>query len=151
MSASDVHQLTQLFKNALVYTTIIRNVDSLIEDKSRSIILIVMGSAVGALGSYAAKNYVSDRIATSGSRFGPLGKYKIIGELAVFLMETTSNVLVQLTSSLAATLATAVFSSADSLAWGLAGAFVSVVLLWLLQETIVQAANDARPKKPNGK
>lgn len=136
--SSDLAQITELFKNALVYTTIIRNVDSLILDKDRSIIMIVLGAAIGALGSYKAQEYFKKYLTNSNSNYKPGKDLEILGKLGIFVLETTTNVLVQLTSSLSATLATAVFSSADSLTWGLTGAVVSVVLLWLLQETIYQ-------------
>lgn len=142
--ASDLAQITELFKNSLVYTTIIRNVDGLILDKERSIIMIVLGAAISALGAYKAQAYVKTNLATLLPEFADRGELEIIGKLLLFTLETTTNVLVQLTSSLSATLATAVFSSADSLTWGLAGAVVSVVLLWLLQETIYQTAVNRR-------
>ena len=134
--SDDVTQLTELFKNALVYTTIIRNVDSLIDDKDRSIIMIMLGSALAAAGATRATSYAKNEIKSSRSQFNESNTFGIIGKLGVFLLSTATNVLVQLTSSLASTLATAVFSSADSLPWGLAGAVVSIVLLWLLQETV---------------
>ena len=141
MSANDVTQITELFKNALVYTTILRNVDSLILDKDRSIIMIVLGSSIAALGMYKANNYLAAYLKTpkNNSVFSPGHELAIVGKLALFAGNTITNVLVQLTSSLASTLATAIFTSADSLHWGLSGAVLSIVLLWLLQESMLQS------------
>ncbi len=141
MSANDVTQITELFKNALVYTTILRNVDSLILDKDRSIIMIVLGSSIAALGMYKANKYLVDYLndPKNNSVFSPSHELAIVGKLALFVGSTATNVLVQLTSSLASTLATALFTSADSFHWGLAGAIVSIVLLWLLQESLIQS------------
>ncbi len=141
MSANDVTQITELFKNALVYTTILRNVDSLILDKDRSIIMIVLGSSIAALGMYKANKYLVDYLndPKNNSVFSTGHELAIVGKLALFVGSTATNVLVQLTSSLASTLATALFTSADSFHWGLAGAIVSIVLLWLLQESLIQS------------
>ena len=58
-------------------------------------------------------------------------------KLIMFILDCTNNILVQLTSSLAATLAIAVFASADSVLWGFTGAFAALTLLWMLKQTLV--------------
>ena len=121
--------------------TIIRNVDGLVQDKDRSIIMIVLASIVAAIGSYQTKHYVED--ALSDSKYDKSNWRNVLRDLTLFLLDAITNVLVQLTSSLSATLATAVFSAADTLLWGLVGAIVSLLLLWLLQRTLLQTARDS--------
>ena len=121
--------------------TIIRNVDGLIQDKDRSIIMIVLASIVAAIGSYQTKHYVEN--ALSDSKYDKSNWRNVLRDLTLFMLDAVTNVLVQLTSSLSATLATAVFSAADTLLWGLVGAIVSLLLLWLLQRTLLQTARDS--------
>jgi len=64
------------------------------------------------------------------------GYFASLASLAMFLLECSGNILVQLTSSLAATLAITVFASARSIIWGFAGAFSSITLLWILKQSL---------------
>jgi len=129
-------EIIGLFQNALIYTVVLRNIDGLVADKDNSIVLIIMSTAIGAAGVYLLQCTVQiEAIAVRDvSHFAPLL------DLADFVLQVSGNILVQLTSSLAATLAIAVFSSAKTLLWGFCGAFASLTLLWLLRETVTAVA-----------
>jgi len=103
--------------------------------------MIVLASIVAAIGSYQTKHYVEN--ALSDSKYDKSNWRNVLRDLTLFMLDAVTNVLVQLTSSLSATLATAVFSAADTLLWGLVGAIVSLLLLWLLQRTLLQTARDS--------
>lgn len=140
--ASRATTLIELFKNALVYTTVLRNVDALIQDKDDSILIIIMATSLATFGVYVAEQQLVIMINDPLSPWRympPLGKFAALGELVIFLVDTTGNILVQLTSSLAATLAIKVFASADSFHWGIVGAIMSLSLLWVLQRVVVGA------------
>lgn len=134
--AARAAEIISLFQNALIYTVVLRNIDGLVKDKDHSIVIIIMSTAIGAAGVYMLECAVQTEasINREKSYFVPLL------DLADFVLKVTGNILVQLTSSLAATLAITVFASAKTLLWGFSGAFASLTLLWLLQETVTAAA-----------
>ena len=140
-------ELVGLFENALIYTTVLRNVDRLIQNKDDSIIIIIASMAIASF----LLIMIEERFhaATAGYRNSPAAVQRTgtaakpnvlwlanLVYLADFLLHTAGNLVVQLTSSLSATLAISVFSSADGITWGFTGALVSLSLLWMMQQII---------------
>lgn len=107
---------------------------NLIQDKEHSILIIISTMAIASVMTFIAQVYIADYIHNATH---PYGYMRAIVELGQFLLECTGNIAIQLTSSLSATLAISVFSSARSLLWGFTGAFVALTLLWLLRKTVV--------------
>ena len=135
-AAARATEIIVLFQNALIYTVVLRNIDGLVQDKDHSIVIIIISTAIGAAGVYMLECAVQAEIVSGFAT----SAFKPLLELADFVLKVGGNILVQLTSSLAATLAITVFASAKTLLWGFAGAFASLTLLWLLQETVQTAA-----------
>ena len=142
-------QLIELFENALIYTTVLRNVDNLIQDKDDSIIIIIVSMAIASFililienwfikisYKYKVKSIPSSATQKEKSLMQEERWLSSLIQLIEFLLQTAGNLVVQLTSSLSATLAISVFSSADSIAWGLTGALVSLSLLWMIQQIV---------------
>lgn len=141
--AARAAEIISLFQNALIYTVVLRNIDGLVKDKDNSVVIIILSTAIGAASVYMLECIVQSEAASNrgSSYFVPLL------DLLDFVLKVGGNILVQLTSSLAATLAITVFASAKTILWGFAGAFSSLTLLWLLQETVTAAAN-SRARTP---
>ena len=134
-AARRAQEIIELFKNALIYTVVLRNIDGLVKDKDHSIVIIIISTAIAAAGIYMLECYVQLQNEKHQKAY-----FKPLLNLSDFILNVSGNILVQLTSSLAATLAIAVFASAKTILWGFAGAFSSLTLLWLLQATVRAAA-----------
>jgi len=98
--------------------------------------MIVASTGAAATALFVAQCYAAELFETR-RKHNREGYFKSLEQLVMFLLETAGNIVVQLTSSLAAALAISVFSSADSLVWGFAGALISLTLLWILRKTII--------------
>jgi len=117
---------------------VLRNLDALIQDKPHAIVVIVLTTAIGTAVLYTLECELYKHVAGTplDERHATTAYTSSLVSLALFLLDCASNVLVQLTSSLAATMAISVFSSARSLLWGFAGAFGSLTLLWMLKRVL---------------
>lgn len=104
------------------------------QDKEHAILIIISTTAIASALTFIAQVYVAERVHNATH---PYGYMRALVELAQFLLECVGNIAIQLTSSLAATLAINVFASARSVLWGFTGAFVALTLLWLLRKTAV--------------
>jgi hypothetical protein len=123
-------QLVSLFENGIIYTSILRNIDGLIDNKDASIVMIVAASAILSVVLYRVEQLVLEAYPVTVG-----GDWGLVVGLLKFWISTGANVVVQLTSSMAATLAIEVYTDAGSIVWGMFGALLALSLLWLLQES----------------
>jgi len=138
MATSDaderVRGLVKSFENALVYTTVLRNIDNLVQNKNDSILIMILASAIASVMVVLLEQHFK----RTRLRYFQSPLFRNVSDLLVFLIEKMSDIVVQLTSSLSATLAISVFSSAKDVAWGLTGALVSLSLLWMIEQVITK-------------
>jgi hypothetical protein len=130
-----VRGLIKSFENALVYTTVLRNIDNLVQNKDDSILIMILASGIASVVVVLLEQQF--KLAQS-AYFGDNPIFLNVAELLEFLIERIGDIVVQLTSSLSATLAISVFSSADNIMWGLSGALLSLSLLWMIEQVVTK-------------
>jgi hypothetical protein len=102
--------------------------------------MIVAAAGTGSAVVYVIENEFKRRRPEGGT-------YELLFELISFLLGTMSNIMVQLTSSLAATMAASVYRDAVSVWWGMLGALIAISLLWLLQQSALIHVKEKHPFK----
>jgi len=121
-------QYVQLFKNALVYTIVMNNVKALISGREGSLSLLVFIFIAAASFFFKLEKQVEALPPNNGFR-----------PSVCFFVSLASNASVQFTSLLVAELASKALM-VESTGWSLFGAFISIVLVYIMQRASVGAS-----------
>lgn len=125
--AARLVEYTALFKNALVYSVVMANVQVIMAGHEGSVSLLVLCFIVAS--SIAFK---LDAAAHRWAATAPTQLHAAGAALACFVTAMASNVSVQYTSQLVAEMATASLRSA-TVNWALYGALISFVFVYIMQ------------------
>ena len=119
-------EYTVLFKNALVYTVVLNNVEAIMEGRTGSLVLLILAFVLLATFFYEIESKVETH----------LPQTNIFKSLACYILGILSNLSVQFISHLVAELMKVALAP-EALEWTIFAAFLTVLFVYILQRSSV--------------
>lgn len=119
-------EYTNLFKNALVYTVVLNNVEAIMEGRTGSLVLLILAFVLLATFFYEIENKVEARVPTGS----------IFKGLVCYMLGILSNLSVQFISHLVAELMKVALAP-EALEWTIFAAFLTILFVYILQRSSV--------------
>lgn len=119
-------EYTNLFKNALVYTVVLNNVEAIMEGRTGSLVLLILAFVLLATFFYAIESKVEANLPTTN----------VFKSLVCYILGILSNLSVQFISHLVAELMKVALAP-ESLEWTIFAAFLTVLFVYILQRSSV--------------
>lgn len=130
----------EIFKNALVYSVCAQIVNTVVQtsDDANSLIVLIVVFAFIINGLMKFKTYTDFHQRTFLAATSVPRAYHEVVKLLLFLVDVSINIAVQFESTLVARVSVAALSPAsDHLGWVATLSVMSLMLLWLLNESVV--------------
>lgn len=119
-------EYTNLFKNALVYTVVLNNVEAIMEGRTGSLVLLILAFVLLATFFYEVESKVEAKMSNGN----------IFKSLVCYIFGILSNLSVQFISHLVAELMRVALAP-EALEWTIFAAFLTILFVYILQRTSV--------------